>query len=295
MRIRKPMAVSATWFAHASPGRLEGRGTVLATAVRVTAPPTKLLDRVREAIRMRHYSRRTEEVYVAWIRRYILHHRKKHPADMSAPEVSAFLASLVNEGAVSASTQNQALSALVFLYRHVLHAPLGPVEMPPRAQMPSRLPVVLSREEVGRVLACLDGVMWIVAALLYGAGLRLQECLELRVKDLDFDRRQIVVRRGKGQKDRVTMLPGVVVDRLNAHLAHVRQLHETDLARGLGRVVLPFALDRKYRTPRLSGAGSSCFPPRGFVEIRGTGRQRVTTCMSLWCSARCRPLPGRPA
>jgi integron integrase len=219
-----------------------------------------LLDRVRQAIRMRHYSRRTEEAYVAWIRRYILHHGKKHPGEMGATEVSAFIASLVSHGGVSASTQNQALSALVFLYTHVLHVPLGRVEMPPRAQMPARLPVVLSRNEVQRVLACLDGTMWVIAALLYGAGLRLQECLELRAKDLDFDRRQIVVRRGKGAKDRVTMLPGMVVDRLTAHLAHVRQLHEADLARGLGRVVLPSALDRKYPNAATDWVWQFVFP-----------------------------------
>lgn len=179
---------------------------------------------------------------------------------MGATEVLAFLAALASKGAVSASTQNQALSALVFLYRHVLQAPLGPIDLPPRAQMPARLPVVLSRDEVQRVLGCLDGAMWVIAALLYGAGLRLQECLELRVKDLDFERRQIVVRRGKGQKDRVTMLPGIVVARLTEHLSDVRQFHETDRARGFGRVVLPFALDRKYPNAAAEWSWQFVFP-----------------------------------
>lgn len=212
----------------------------------VTTGPIRLLDRVRQAIRVRHYSRRTEEAYVGWIRRYIVHYRMKHPSEMGTSEVTAFLGSLVDDGDVSASTQNQALSALVFLYRHVLSAPLGAIDGPPRARLPSRLPVVLSRAEVARVLERLEGVPWIVVALLYGGGLRLRECLELRIKDLDFERRQIVIRRGKGQKDRVTMLPAMVAGRLKAHLVGVKRMHDADLAQGLGRVVLPFALDRKY-------------------------------------------------
>ncbi len=149
------------------------------------------------------------------------------------------------ERRVSASTQNQALSALLFLYRQVLGLDLGPIEHTPRARMPDKLPVVLSREEISRLMQHVEGVMWIIVALLYGAGLRLMECLELRVKDLDVDRGQIVVRRGKGQKDRVTMLPAAVRERLAAHLVTVKQQHQRDLARGEGRVALPFALDRK--------------------------------------------------
>ncbi len=209
---------------------------------------------------MRHYSRRTEEAYVAWIRRYIVFHGKKHPSEMSAPEVSAFLESLVDEGDVSASTQNQALCALVFLYRHVLGTPLQRIEMVPRARVPDRLPVVLSRDEVSRVLACLDGRTWLIVALLYGGGLRLRECLDLRVKDIDFSRRQILVRRGKGQKDRVTMLPSLAVDPLHRHLAHVKALHDADLAQGFGRAVLPFALDRKYPNAAFAWQWQFVFP-----------------------------------
>ena len=210
------------------------------------APPPKLLDRVRTAIRVKHYSRRTEQAYVDWIRRYILFHKKQHPATMGAKEVSAFLAWLAVERRVSASTQNQALSGLLFLYRHVLGIDPGPIEHTPRARMPDKLPVVLSREEVGQLMKHVEGVMWLIVAILYGSGLRLMECVELRVKDLDFDRDQIIVRRGKGQKDRVTMLPAGAKERLAAHLVTVKQQHARDLARGEGRVVLPFALDRKY-------------------------------------------------
>jgi integrase len=162
--------------------------------------PPKLLDRVRQAIRLRHYSRRTEDAYVTWIRRYILFHQKKHPSQMGASEISAFLTWLAVQQSVSASTQNQALSALLFLYRHVLETDVGSIERMPRARMPIRLPVVLSRDEVARVLEHLDGTMWMIVVLLYGAGLRLEDCLELRVKDIDFDRRQILLRRGKGQR-----------------------------------------------------------------------------------------------
>jgi integron integrase len=214
----------------------------------MSEPPTplKLLQRVRQAIRTRHYSRRTESAYVGWIRRYVVLHGKKHPLTMGGPEVATFLTSLATERHVSASTQNQALSALLFLYKDVLHVELGPIDRVVRAVVPKRLPVVLSRPEVQGVLGQLDGVMWIIAALLYGAGLRLQECLELRVKDLDIDRTQIVVRRGKGQKDRVTMLPALVREKLLRHLQTVRSQHADDLAKGFGKVVLPFALERKY-------------------------------------------------
>lgn len=208
--------------------------------------PPKLLDRVRHAIRMRHYSRRTEEAYVSWIRRYIVFHRKTHPAQMGACEISQFLTWLAVERRVSASTQNQALSSLLFLYKHVLGIEVGQVPPIVRARTPDRLPVVLSREEIGMLLKQLEGTERLVVILLYGAGLRLEESLELRVKDLDFDRHQIIVRQGKGRKDRATMLPAVAREALGVHLEEVRRLHETDLARGVGRVVLPFGLERKY-------------------------------------------------
>jgi integron integrase len=165
---------------------------------------------------------------------------------MGASEIAAFLTWLATERRVSASTQNQALSAVLFLYRDVLHIEVGRIEDVPRARTPVRVPVVLSRDEVARIMKHLDGVTWIMVALLYGAGLRQQECLELRVKDIDLERRQIVIRRGKGQKDRPTVLPNAVMEPLARHLDFVKRQHETDLARGFRRVVLPFALDRKY-------------------------------------------------
>jgi integron integrase len=228
-------------------------------AVATTGAP-KLLDRVRQTIRAKHYSRRTESAYVDWIRRYVLFHRKRHPSEMGAPEIAASLTWLATNRRVSASTQNQSLSALLFLSRDVLHIEIGPIENVPCARMPVRVPVVLSRDEVARIMKHLDGVTWIMVALLYGAGLRLQECLELRVKDIDLERRQIVIRRGKGQKDRPTVLPTVVVEPLARHLESVKRQHEADLARGLGRVVLPFALDRKYPNAPTEWAWQFVFP-----------------------------------
>ena len=165
---------------------------------------------------------------------------------MGATDISAFLTWLATKQHVSASTQNQALAALLFLYEHVLRLPVGPVEHVVRAKMPLRLPVVLSQREVASVLGHLEGAMWIVGVLLYGSGLRLEECLALRVKDIDFDRNQITVRRGKGQKDRVTMLPAAVTARLGVHLEQVRQLHAADLKKGFGRAALPDALEKTY-------------------------------------------------
>ena len=186
----------------------------------------------REAIRTRHLSPRTEEAYVFWIRRYVLFHGKRHPAELGGAEVTRFLSHLAGAARVSASTQNQALSALLFLYRRVLHIDLPWLEGLVRAKRPARLPVVLSRDEVAAVLAHLDGVRWLVAALLYGAGLRLLQCLQLRVKDVDLVRSEIVVRAGKGDRDRRTMRPVALRIPLTAQLARVRRLHEADLAGG---------------------------------------------------------------
>jgi integron integrase len=207
--------------------------------------PRKLLDQVRDAIRLKHYSIRTEQAYVNWIKRYIYFHDVRHPAEMGAPEVQAFLTHLAVEGNVAASTQNQALSALLFLYKEVLHQDLGPIDAM-RAKKPKRLPSVLTKEEVHRVLGHLSGTYLLIAKLLYGSGLRLMECLRLRVKDLDFAQHQILVRDGKGEKDRVTMLPESVVVPLQDHLRIVKRTHEEDLAKGHGAVYLPYALECKY-------------------------------------------------
>ena len=220
----------------------------------------KLLDRVRQAIRTRHYSRRTEEAYVHWIRRYIVFHKRAHPSTLGSSEISAFLTWLAVARHVSASTQNQALSAVLFLYRHVLGKDIGEVPSVVRARTPERVPVVLSRDEVSAVLKQLIGTMRLFVLLLYGAGLRVQECLDLRIKDVDLDRLQIVVRRGKGQKDRPTPLPLSARAELIRQLESVRQLHHEDLARGLGRVVLPFALDRKYPNASTEWGWQFLFP-----------------------------------
>ncbi|HVS31786.1 MAG TPA: integron integrase [Thermoanaerobaculia bacterium] len=211
----------------------------------MAAEPPKLLDRVRAAVRARHYSPRTEETYVLWIRRFILFHGKRHPSAMGAVEVNAFLSSLATEKHVAAATQNQALSALIFLYRVVLDDPLPWLHELVRAQRPARLPVVLTIDEVRRVIDRLQGVPRLVAQLLYGSGLRLLEALMLRVKDVDFVRGQIMVRDPKGRRDRTTMMPRAVTDALHEQLLGVKMLHEKDLAEGFGRVWLPNAIERK--------------------------------------------------
>jgi len=193
--------------------------------------PPRLLDRARRAIRARHYSHSTESAYIQWMRRFILFHQKRHPAEMAEPEINAFLTYLAVKKNVSASTQNQALSALLFLYRHVLGREIGDLGNVIRARKPKRLPVVMTREEVKAVLSHLQGDKWLMASIMYGAGLRLMECLRLRVQDIDFAVNQIIVRDGKGFKDRITMLPAVVEKPLRQHLKLVREVHRRDLGR----------------------------------------------------------------
>ncbi len=212
----------------------------------VSSMTVKLLDQVRQAIRMRHYSHKTEEAYVGWIKRFMLFHHKRHPAEMAEQEIGQYLSTLATHSRVSASTQNQALNAVLFLYHEVLGKKLGYVNGVVRAKRPRRLPVVLTREEVKGLLSQLDETEGLMATLLYGAGLRLMECCRLRVKDIDFAKNQIVVRAGKGNKDRYTMLPAAVKAPLAQHLEKMKRQHQYDLERGLGRVVLPNALDRKY-------------------------------------------------
>lgn len=223
-------------------------------------PKPRLLDQVRHTLRLGHYSLRTEEAYVTWIRRFILFHDKRHPSEMGEREVVAFLTHLAVERHVSVSTQNQALGAVLFLYRKVLRRELADLTAVVRARRPMRLPVVLSRGEVQAVLNQLGGVPWMVGALLYGSGLRLNECLALRVKDVDFERRQIVVRQGKGAKDRVVPLPGLVVPRLEGHLGRVRALFDADRKAGVGGVVIPDGLSRKYPTAPLEWPWQFVFP-----------------------------------
>jgi integron integrase len=239
-----------------------------------STPPTRaprLLDQVRDAIRRRHYSYRTEQTYIPWIKRFIFFSDKRHPKDMGAPEVTAFLSHLARDRDVAAATQNQALAALLFLYKEVLAQPLPWLDDIDRAKRPARLPTVLSSSEAHRLLTHMNGTKWLMASLLYGAGLRLRECLKLRVKDIDFEYRQILVRDAKGAKDRVTMLPASVIEPLKTHLARAKALHERDLASGHGDVELPDALARKYPKAPYEWAWKFVFPSHKLSTDPRTG------------------------
>ena len=222
--------------------------------------PPKLLDQVVAKMRVKHYSLRTEKSYTDWIKRYIWHFDKTHPKDMGAAQVEAFLTHLAVERNVSASTQNQAKSALLYLYKEVLGVELPWLDNVTQAKVPQRLPVVLTQAEVQAVLSRMDGTMWLIASLLYGSGLRIMEALRLRVKDVDFAQREILVREGKGFKDRVTMLPLSLVEPLKAHLQKVQTLHQDDLNSGHGEVFMPMALDSKYPNAGKSWSWQYCFP-----------------------------------
>jgi integron integrase len=206
----------------------------------------RLLDQLRAALRSRHYSHRTEQTYILWVKRFIHFHKVRHPAEMAETEINAFLTHLAVKKKVSASTQNQALSALLFLYRHVICHKVGDLGEVIRARRPTRLPEVMTRDEVKAVLSQISGDKWLMASLMYGAGLRLMECLRLRVQDIDFSRNEILIRDGKGAKDRFTMLPESLKAQLQDHLKKVRAIHERDLNEGWGSVLMPYALDRKY-------------------------------------------------
>ncbi len=232
------------------------------------------MDRVRDALALRHYSSRTVKAYLGWIRRFILFHDRRHPLEMAEAEVSSFLASLARGGSVSASTQNQALAALLFLYGEVLHRPLGRVSGGPHARRPQQLPVVMTREEVSAVLSKMTGVELLMASLLYGAGLRLLECATLRVKDLDFTTAQILVRRGKGAKDRVTLLPRSLAEALKCHLTEVHAQHREDLADNAGFVALPDALRRKYPGAAREWSWQWVFPATRKYLHAPTGERR---------------------
>lgn len=236
-------------------------------------PRSRLMDQMRHALRVRHYSPRTEQAYCRWVLRFIRFHGVRHPADMGEAEVNAFLTHLAVADHVSASTQTQALSALLFLYRHVLGRELGDLEGLVRAPRSHRVPVVMTPAEVRAVLAELDGESRLVASLMYGTGMRLMECLRLRVQDIDFRRNEICVRRGKGDRDRVTMLPEALKPELQGHLRGVRALHERDLADGWGAVLLPDALDRKYPAAPTDWRWQWVFPQQRRWRDARTGRQ----------------------
>ena len=224
-------------------------------------PKAKLLDQVRAVIRLKHYSIRTEQAYVQWTKQFIFFHQKRHPREMGASEIQAFLTHLAVQKNVAASTQNQALNALVFLYREVLKMQPGEFGEFERAKRPAKIPVVLTKEETQRLLAGMKpGTLSLMARLLYGAGMRLMECLRLRIQDIDFEKNQIFIRDGKGQKDRVTMLPHSVKEELRHHQQRVKLLHETDLKEGFGRVYLPYALARKYPNADRQSGWQYVFP-----------------------------------
>jgi len=234
--------------------------TLIAASVRADKPKKKLLDQVRDVMRLKHYSLRTERTYCEWIERFIRFHRMRHPAEMAEAEVGEFLTDLARNGNVSASTQNQALSALLFLYREVLKQEIGWLQQVQRAKKPARLPVVLSRDEVHKIFAHLHGTTRLMAGLLYGSGLRLMECTRLRVKDVDFAYARITVRDAKGGRDRVTMLPLNLAAPLQRQLEKARAQHEQDMADGFGEVWLPDALARKYPSAAREWVWQFVFP-----------------------------------
>ncbi len=236
------------------------------------ARPERLMDAVRWVMRAKHYSLRTERSYLGWIRRFILFSGKRHPAELGGAEVNAFLSHLAVAGQVAPSTQNQALSALLFLYRQVLGLELPWMEGVIRAKARERLPVVLSREEVGALLAQLDGVWWLLASLLYGTGMRLMECLRLRIKDVDLRRMEISVRQGKGDKDRRTVLPRALAERIARQRETVLRLHARDLQRGAGEALLPHALARKYPNAGREPGWQFLFPAFGLSRDPRSGR-----------------------
>jgi integron integrase len=239
------------------------------------ASPLGLYAQVRAALELRHKSDRTVEAYVAWVRRFVEFHHYRYPAKMGAPEVEAFLSHLASTSKVSSSTQNQALAALLFLYGQVLRQPLAPLEQVVHARRPSRLPVVMTRDEVAKLLARLSGTRHLMASLLYGSGLRLQECVGLRVKDVDLGVRQIMVRRGKGMKDRAAPLPQTLVAPLRSHLVAVRQQHQADVSAGAGYVALPEALAVKYPNAAREWSWQWVFPAtRTYVDATSGERRR---------------------
>ncbi|HAN55050.1 MAG TPA: integron integrase [Betaproteobacteria bacterium] len=239
-----------------------------------TFRPPRLLDQVRDKLRVKHYSIRTEQAYSDWIKRYIFFHDKRHPQDMGAQDIEAFLTHLAVVGKVSASTQNQAKSALLFLYREVLEMQLPWLDNVTQAKVPKRLPVVLTVSEVQAVLSHLAGTHALIASLLYGTGMRLMEVMRLRVKDVEFSRREIVVREGKGFKDRVTMLPEAVMVPLKAHLVNVKTVHDEDVTQGFGEVYLPFALDKKYPNAGREWAWQYVFPSKNLSVDPRSGKTR---------------------
>jgi integrase len=251
----------------------------------VPAPPSppKLLDRVRWHLRVKHYSLRTEELYIQWIRRFILFHQKRHPQEMGEEEIAAFLSHLAIERHVAASTQNQAFSALLFLYQQVLDRKLDYLAGVERVKRPPKVPVVLTKKEAQAVIARLQGEYRLMAELLYGSGLRLLECLRLRIKDIDFGYEQIMVRDRKGLRERRTLLPGRLKQPLRDNLLRVREIHRSDLAHGAGDVYLPLHSGENIRAPAATGAGNGFSQLRSFRSTRALAKRAAITCTKRIC------------
>jgi integron integrase len=260
----------------------------MAPTIRIGIPPgkPKLLDKVRDVIRRKHYSFRTEQTYIDWIRRFILFHGKRHTSEMAEAEMTEFLTYLAREGKVAASTQNQALSALLFLYKEVLQQEIGWLDQVERVKRPARLSVVLTKDEVRKIFEHLHGTHRLMAGLLYGSGLRLMECVRLRVKDVDFGYAHVVVRDGKGAKDRVTMLPVNLARPLERHLQKVKAQHDEDVEAGLGAVYLPWAWRGNIPTLKKNGVGNMSFPLRGFRWTRARRRGDAIMSKRVPCSWR---------
>jgi integron integrase len=267
-RSSRPHSTSSAVIPFPRPNAGQSSGTP------AEAPPPRLLDRVRAVLRARHYSRRTEESYIAWIRRYIHFHGRRHPGELGEPEITGFLSALATEQKVSASTQNQALAALLFLYQNVLDREIAWLEGIVRAKRPERLPVVLSRGEIAAVLAKMTGVERLCASLIYGAGLRVLEALQLRIKDVDLDGQQLIVRDGKGRKDRATLLPATLQPALHQHIDRVRTQHAVDLRTGAGFVQLPDALRAKYPSAPREWPWQWLFPATRHYVDPATGERR---------------------
>ncbi len=234
----------------------------------------KLLDRVRSELRVRHYSIRTEQAYCAWIRRFIFFNNTQHPSEIGVDEIHRFLCFLAEHDNVARSTQNQALSALLFLYKKVLKINLPRIDELTHSKRQRKLPTVLTKEEVKAILNRLDGTKWLVVFLLYGTGMRILECLRLRVKDVDFEQNQITIRSGKGNKDRVTVLPKAAKNPLRDHLENVRHIHQKDLNEGCGEVYLPHALARKYPKAPTQWGWQYVFPARSLGTDPRSGKTR---------------------
>jgi len=247
----------------------------------MTENKPKLLDQVRQVIRIKHYSLRTEESYINWIKRFIFFHNKKHPLEMGEKEIGKFITHLAKNKQVSASTQNQALCAIVFLYKNVLKKELDDTISIYWSKKPKKLPVVFTKREAVEVLGMLKGTHWLVGMLLYGSGLRLSESLELRVKDIDFGYNQIIVRDSKGEKDRTTMLPQKIVQPLKEHLIKVKKIHEKDLKNGFGSVYLPYAIEKKYPNAKYEWKWQYIFPATKISTAQDQEFKEDTICMTL--------------